>query len=71
MHFGGQSKAQVEIAKQSSSHDIASSDAYTLNRILHAVPEGVEDILPMKAFPMESNLDLMGGCKWITVRCFQ
>ncbi|KAF7977654.1 hypothetical protein HWV62_3082 [Athelia sp. TMB] len=50
-----------EKPKQSSSHDLALSESYTLNRILHAVPEGVEDIPPMKAFPMESNLDMMGG----------
>lgn len=53
----------MTIAKESSTHDIASSDAYTYNRILHAVPEGIDDIPPMKAFPMESNLDMMGGCK--------
>ncbi|KAK7049586.1 ccr4 associated factor [Paramarasmius palmivorus] len=42
-------------------HDEVSSDAYTLHRIAHAVPEGVEDITPTTAFPMESNLDLMGA----------
>jgi len=32
-----------------------------LHRIIHGVPEGVGDIPPMKAFPMESNLDVMGA----------
>jgi folate-binding Fe-S cluster repair protein YgfZ len=41
---------------------MASSDDYTLHRILHGVPEGLIDIPVMQAFPMESNLDFMGGC---------
>ncbi|KAL1739231.1 hypothetical protein HDZ31DRAFT_69155 [Schizophyllum fasciatum] len=44
-----------------SDHDVASSDAYKLHRILHGVPEGTADIPPTQAFPMESNLDVMGG----------
>ncbi|KAI4526092.1 Aminomethyltransferase folate-binding domain-containing protein [Schizophyllum commune Loenen D] len=44
-----------------SDHDIASTDAYKLHRILHGVPEGTADIPPTQAFPMESNLDIMGG----------
>jgi len=47
--------------KESSTHDLASSDAYTLHRILRGVPEGIEDIPPLQAFPMDSNLDIMGG----------
>ncbi|OCB87494.1 Aminomethyltransferase folate-binding domain-containing protein [Sanghuangporus baumii] len=43
------------------SHDTADHGAYTLHRILHGVPEGIDDIPPLKAFPMESNLDIMGG----------
>ncbi|EJD01324.1 Aminomethyltransferase folate-binding domain-containing protein [Fomitiporia mediterranea MF3/22] len=46
---------------QASTHDAVGHDAYTLHRILHDVPEGVDDIPPMHAFPMESNLDVMGG----------
>ncbi|KII94791.1 hypothetical protein PLICRDRAFT_33599 [Plicaturopsis crispa FD-325 SS-3] len=48
---------------QASTHDTASGDAYTLHRILHGVPEGIVDIPPppSSAFPMESNLDVMGG----------
>jgi len=44
-----------------SSHDVGSTDDYHLHRILHGVPEGTVDIPPMHAFPMESNLDAMGG----------
>lgn len=51
-----------EIAQESSTHDIAASDAYVLHRILHGVPEGIHDIPPLQAFPMDSNLDIMGGC---------
>ncbi|KAL5487933.1 CAF17 [Sanghuangporus weigelae] len=43
------------------SHDTADHGAYTLHRILHGVPEGIDDIPPLQAFPMESNLDIMGG----------
>ncbi|KAJ7507733.1 Aminomethyltransferase folate-binding domain-containing protein [Mycena galericulata] len=46
---------------EASSHDLVSSDAYTIHRILHGVPEGLIDIPAMQAFPMDSNLDLMGG----------
>ena len=48
-------------AEAASDHDIASTDAYKLHRILHGVPEGTADIPPTQAFPMESNLDIMGG----------
>lgn len=30
---------------------------------MHGVPEGIDDIVPGSAFPMESNLDVMGGRK--------
>ncbi|CAK5275570.1 unnamed protein product [Mycena citricolor] len=46
---------------EQSSHELGSSDAYTLHRILHGVPEGVDDMPPMQSFPMDSNLDFMGG----------
>ncbi|KAJ7638754.1 Aminomethyltransferase folate-binding domain-containing protein [Roridomyces roridus] len=46
---------------EASTHDLASEEAYTLHRILHGVPEGFTDMPPMQAFPMDSNLDLMGG----------
>ncbi|QRV76499.1 glycine cleavage system T protein [Ceratobasidium sp. AG-Ba] len=34
---------------------------YILHRIKNAVPEGQEDIVPQHAFPMDSNMDMMGG----------
>lgn len=51
------------IAQEISDHDVTSSDQYTLHRILHGVPEGHIDIPAMHAFPMDSNLDVMGGCE--------
>ncbi|KAJ7498986.1 Aminomethyltransferase folate-binding domain-containing protein [Mycena latifolia] len=50
-----------DLPPEASSHDLASSDAYTLHRILHGVPEGLIDMPAMQAFPMDSNLDFMGG----------
>ncbi|KDQ64834.1 hypothetical protein JAAARDRAFT_145993 [Jaapia argillacea MUCL 33604] len=47
--------------QEASGYDVASSDAYLLHRILHGVPEGATDVVPMQAFPMDSNLDVMGG----------
>ncbi|PFH51455.1 hypothetical protein AMATHDRAFT_74997 [Amanita thiersii Skay4041] len=47
--------------QRSSTHDIKSMNDYLLHRILHGVPEGSTDISPMQAFPMESNLDIMGA----------
>ncbi|KAF5369824.1 hypothetical protein D9758_001114 [Tetrapyrgos nigripes] len=44
-----------------STHEQVSSDLYTLHRILHGVPEGVDEIHPTSAFPMDSNLDVMGA----------
>ncbi|KIJ69985.1 hypothetical protein HYDPIDRAFT_78408 [Hydnomerulius pinastri MD-312] len=46
---------------EASTHDTLGSDAYLLHRILHGVPEGNTDIPPLQAFPIESNLDAMGG----------
>lgn len=50
-------------AGECSSHDVMDHEAYTLHRIMHGVPEGIIDIPPTHATPMESNLDIMGGCK--------
>ncbi|EMD40958.1 hypothetical protein CERSUDRAFT_103327 [Gelatoporia subvermispora B] len=47
--------------QEATTHDIASTDAYILHRILNGVPEGAVDIPPMSAFPIDSNLDIMGG----------
>lgn len=49
------------IAQEASTHDMVSSEAYLLHRILRGVPEGTTDITPMQAFPMDANLDVMGG----------
>ncbi|TFK55742.1 Aminomethyltransferase folate-binding domain-containing protein [Heliocybe sulcata] len=48
-------------APEASSHDEASPDAYLLHRILNGVPESSTDIVPTQAFPMDSNLDIMGA----------
>lgn len=54
------------LASISTACDIAQDGTqYTLHRILHGVPEGHDDIVPQQAFPMDSNMDLMGGRKWI------
>ncbi len=53
----------IRVAQEASTHDEGSPGDYLLHRIIHGVPEGVNDIPPMHAFPMESNLDVMGGCK--------
>ncbi|KAG6872797.1 hypothetical protein C0995_006526 [Termitomyces sp. Mi166 len=50
------------LPQETSDHERASSDAFTLHRILTGVPEGHEDLPAMQAFPIESNLDIMGGC---------
>ncbi|KIK06763.1 hypothetical protein K443DRAFT_674047 [Laccaria amethystina LaAM-08-1] len=42
-------------------YETVDSEAYLLHRILHGVPEGDTDIPAMTAFPMDSNLDAMGG----------
>ncbi|KAG9317538.1 mitochondrial protein [Chiua virens] len=47
--------------QDASTHDVLPADAYLLHRIMHGVPEGSADIQPLHAFPIESNLDVMGG----------
>ncbi|THH12631.1 hypothetical protein EW146_g7514 [Bondarzewia mesenterica] len=51
----------MRVAQEAVNHDEASEEDYTLHRIMHGVPEGSLDIPPMQAFPMDSNLDMMGG----------
>ena len=58
------SPAHTSTAQEASTHDVVPSDAYILHRIMHGVPEGSADIQPMHAFPIESNLDVMGGRAW-------
>ncbi|CAA7259698.1 unnamed protein product [Cyclocybe aegerita] len=50
-----------EHPQDSSTHDIVPTEEYVLHRIIRGVPEGAADIVPMQAFPMESNLDIMGA----------
>ncbi|KAM5535696.1 hypothetical protein V8D89_010683 [Ganoderma adspersum] len=47
--------------KEAGSYDVAEPGAYLLHRILHGVPEGSTDIPPTQSFPMDSNMDVMGG----------
>ncbi|KAF9484020.1 Aminomethyltransferase folate-binding domain-containing protein [Pholiota conissans] len=47
--------------QEASTHDIMPTEEYLLHRILNGVPEGTTEIQPMQAFPMNSNLDVMGG----------
>ena len=54
------------LAQEASSHDIVSPEDYKLHRILHGIPEGATDIPPSSAFPMDSNLDMMGAGQWYT-----
>ena len=42
-------------------HDTATEDDYTMHRIVRGVPEGSREIIPGGSFPMEANLDVMGG----------
>ncbi|KAG9284824.1 hypothetical protein G9A89_003747 [Geosiphon pyriformis] len=37
------------------------SDEYTIRRILHGIPEGVEDFPPGNVISLQANLDYMGG----------
>ncbi|KDR83811.1 hypothetical protein GALMADRAFT_236209 [Galerina marginata CBS 339.88] len=50
-----------ETPQDVATHDITTTEEYILHRILHGVPEGISDVPPMHAFPMDSNLDVMGG----------
>lgn len=42
-------------------HDTVTEDDYAIHRIVHGVPEGIQEIIPGASFPMEANLDVMGG----------
>jgi transferase CAF17, mitochondrial len=51
----------MRVAQEISTHDEGTPDDYLLHRIAHGVPEGAVDIPSMQAFPIESNLDVMGA----------
>ena len=53
----------MRVAQETSIHDEGVPGDYLLHRIIHGVPEGVNDMPPTHVFPMESNLDVMGACK--------
>ncbi|KAK4684122.1 hypothetical protein P7C73_g6080, partial [Tremellales sp. Uapishka_1] len=45
----------------SSSHETSSLSAYNLHRMLLGVPEGMDELVPGTALPLESDLDIHGG----------
>ena len=46
---------------EAGTHDTATEEDYTIHRIVRGVPEGSQEIIPGASFPMEANLDVMGG----------
>lgn len=60
--------AKLVSALEASTHDVGAESDYLLHRIALGVPEGSSDIVPMQAFPIESNLDVMGGCVYFITR---
>ncbi|KAF8913839.1 hypothetical protein CPB84DRAFT_1757681 [Gymnopilus junonius] len=50
-----------DLPQDKATHDLVSNEEYILHRISNGVPEGIVDVPPMQAFPMDSNLDVMGG----------
>lgn len=50
------------LAPHASDHDVVASEDYLTHRIIHGVAEGFDDMPPGLSFPMDSNLDIMGGC---------
>ena len=51
-------------AELASVYDVESAETYLLHRLSQGVPEGSVDIPPEQAFPMDSNMDVMGGCEF-------
>ena len=51
---------------EAGTYDTVAEEDYTVHRIVHGVPEGSLEIIPGAAFPMEANLDVMGGGTHIT-----
>ena len=46
---------------EAGTHDTVADEDYTIHRIVRGVPEGSQEIVPSVSFPMEANLDVMGG----------
>jgi len=46
---------------EAGTHDVVTEEDYTIHRIVNGVPEGSHEIIPGASFPMEANLDVMGG----------
>jgi len=46
---------------EADTHDTVTEEDYTIHRIVRGVPEGSQEIIPGVSFPMEANLDVMGG----------
>ncbi|CAG8596756.1 15581_t:CDS:2 [Acaulospora colombiana] len=40
------------------------SEEYVIRRIMHGVPEGIDDFEPGTSLPLQSNFDYMGGIDW-------
>jgi hypothetical protein len=48
-------------------HNTVTEEDYTIHRIVRGVPEGSREIIPGASFPMEANLDVMGGGTFSTL----
>lgn len=46
---------------ETGTHDTVTEEDYMIHRIVRGVPEGSQEIIPGASFPMETNLDVMGG----------
>lgn len=53
--------SSLTAASLTSSYDQATIDEYNLRRVALGVPEGIEEIVPGQALPLESDMDIHGG----------